>query len=121
MTIKVFQEDSENPTQKVVDDSIKLKTEKSIEFGNDTNFKEYSKQYSDHRPSVAFSENYFKVPSDRRQSLALSEKTFQDNFSITKLQSDHVLYSSGNYIAKYYKPSANCNNNNNLLNLYKMK
>lgn len=42
------------------------------------------------------------------QSISVSEKYLEDHYSIKKTPSDNVLYSSGHYIAKYYKPSTNC-------------
>ena len=70
MTIQVYKEDSEDPPQIVID------RDRPIEFSNDTNFNQNSRPRSleNIRPSVVFSENYFKVPADRRQSVALSEK-----------------------------------------------
>ncbi len=70
--------------------------------------KKLTKNYSDHRLSTSFSENYFHVHP--RLSVALSEKAFEDNFSITMPASDHILSSSENYIIKYYKPSPDCIN-----------
>ncbi len=127
MTIKVFYiEDNEMNSNKFeindIDDDDKSKKEinvKSVDFCIETtNFNDRQQQIKqkkitvdEHKTSIAFSENYFKVKLNHRQSGALSEKDFQDSYSITKLQSDNVLHSSKNYLIKKYKPNKICNYN----------
>ncbi len=127
MTIKVFYiEDNEMNSNKFEindkDDDDKSKKEitvKSVDFCIETtNFNDRQQQQKlkkitvdEHKTSIAFSENYFKVKLNHRQSGALSEKDFQDSYSITKLQSDNVLHSSKNYLIKKYKPNKICNYN----------
>ena len=119
MTIKVFyiEEENENNSNQfeIDDDKSKKEIVKSVDFCiKTTNFNNHRQQQQkntvdEHKPSIAFSENYFKVKLNHRQSGALSEKDFQDSYSITKLQSDNILQSSKNYLIKKYKPNKICN------------
>jgi hypothetical protein len=134
MTIKVFYiEDNEMNSNKFEindnDDDNKSKKEinvKSVDFCIETtNFNDRQQQIKqkkitvdEHKTSIAFSENYFKVKLNHRQSGALSEKDFQDSYSITKLQSDNVLHSSKNYLIKKYKPNKICNYNKKKLEIF---
>ena len=134
MTIKVFyiEENENNSNQfEIDDDKSKKEIVKSVDFCiKTTNFNHRQQQQQqqkqkntvdEHKSSIAFSENYFKVKLNHRQSGAISEKDFQDSYSITKLQSDNILHSSKNYLIKKYKPNKICNYNIMKLSMNKLK
>ena len=52
-----------------------------------------------------------KIDHDSKP-IPISAKCLEKHYSIKEVQSDNVFYSSGNYIAKYYKPSPNCKKKN---------
>ena len=104
MTIKVFQiiEKNKNPNQFEIDQVNKEII--LLDF-----CKKPDDRQQEQKSPIAFSENHFKIKSDRTQTVALSENDYQKIYSINKLQSDNIFYSSKNYLIKKYKPNKICN------------
>jgi hypothetical protein len=112
MTIRVFQieKKNKNPNQFEIDQVKKEIILLDFCKKPDDRQQQQQQQQQQQKSPIAFSENHnFKIKSDRTQTVALSENDYQKIYSITKLQSDNIFYSSKNYLIKKYKPNKICN------------